>query len=351
MENPPLDIWYVTDAALCNLSCPYCASGANKNKIIWGAPDGPERIQKITAWIGKLPHRVRLRMQTIGEPFLSKEHLAGAAFLSQQDNVEFVELVTNGTFSPKTFSSFSAQANIKKISLWVTCHFGEVSLEKVVEAARLAQEAGAFVVVNGIIFPDTVEHIRKMVALCKKYSLRSDVSVGNNIQDAYPGKSIIPILDTDQDALPSLFRNEAALKATLMGHFDKRHQPCSAGHDYIYIHANGDIHPCGPDPTVLGSALDPGFKLKLRRARYAPCTVPGQYCTCKEDFMHLQAAESNLKMTRSLGYYEPDAGDLVHPGDRTLDYSYETFKLDIKWRHFRSIMSALLHKIIGRQRS
>ena len=61
-----VDIWYRCDAYLCNLSCSYCVSGANKIRVPWLSKEGHERFKKVVTWIANLPYQIRIRLQTAG---------------------------------------------------------------------------------------------------------------------------------------------------------------------------------------------------------------------------------------------------------------------------------------------
>src|SRR6202021_2531104 len=100
---PRLDIWHICDLSLCNFDCAYCASGSPETggsrtrKQMWKNSDGPERLRLILRWIAKLPYSIGLRLQTIGEPFVSEEFLAEESRMTRGRNIPFVELVTNGS--------------------------------------------------------------------------------------------------------------------------------------------------------------------------------------------------------------------------------------------------------------
>jgi MoaA/NifB/PqqE/SkfB family radical SAM enzyme len=315
-----VDVWYLCDQTLCNFDCPYCSTQASRRSVgeqMWASQDGEQRFHRIVRWLAGLPWRLRIRLQTLGEPFVSKAFLRGAAWLSQQPNIDFVELVTNGSFTKSQFRKWASTCVIDRISLWMTYHHTEIGPGSVVDAAQLAQDAGAFVVVHSLIFPDNLAGIERLVRLCKEKGIRTDVTVGHNFNHAYP-TGLLAILETEPNALVSLYRDTAALHATLAAHREPKGQPCSAGHDYIRINSDGSVYPCSPyrqlPDQYLGSALDPDFVPPLRAETYAPCRLD-ELCGCKEDFFHLEVAHSALRFPRSLGYYEPAPDHVVHVGE------------------------------------
>ena len=306
-----IDVWYVCDEILCNFDCPYCTTQTPRRlggRKVWANPDGARRYDTILRWLSGLPWRLRIRLQTLGEPFMSQAFLEGAAWLSRQENVDFVELVTNGSFTPRRFERFAARADIERISLWMTYHHTEIAPETLVENARRAQELGAFIVVHLLLFPDNLDTSRDLIARCERAGLRTDVTIGHNLNDAYPGQGLLPVLESDPQRLFEAYREHAAIEAMVLAHRGPGGLPCSAGHDYLRVFSDGEVYPCAPyrgrTEHRLGNALDEGFQPRLREEPYAPCQATG-LCACKEDYFHLQAARAALTFARSLGYYEP----------------------------------------------
>jgi MoaA/NifB/PqqE/SkfB family radical SAM enzyme len=309
MTQPAIDVWYMPHQILCNFDCAYCSTAEVRGDRMWGTEDGAQVYRRIIEKIAALPHPIRLRMVTAGEPFVSKELLEGAAWLSHQPNIQFVEMLTNGSFRETQFRKFAAEAQIEKISLWITYHPTQIEAERVVAAARLASDLGAFVVVHALLFPDTVETTARVQALCREAGIRTDVTSGHNYNGAYDGHSSLPIADTDPAWMASMYRHRGALESMMVAHGNLRGAPCSAGHDYVYITPVGSVFPCyryaqNLPRTQLGNILDDGFVLELRAKEYAPCAMETG-CYCKEDYFHLKIARDQLQMSgRSLGYYD-----------------------------------------------
>jgi MoaA/NifB/PqqE/SkfB family radical SAM enzyme len=324
LNTSAIDVWYVCDEVLCNFDCAYCTTQTARRAAgnrVWATEESAARYRTILAWMAGLPWRLRIRLQTLGEPFMSQDFLRGAAHLASSKNVEFVELVTNGSFTDRQFSAFAATTEIEKISLWMTYHHGQIEAEVLVSNARMAASLGAFVVVHALLFPDNRDAIERLVKLCKAADLRTDVTIGHNFNNAYPTKGLLAILETQPNALVDLYRHTAALQTMAVAHRGPRGELCSAGHDYIRVYADGEVYPCAPyrgvGGTRLGNALAPGFVPVLRTAAYAPCRAEG-FCGCKEDHFHLKAARTALRFNRSLGYYEVSDGAIVHVGGGNL---------------------------------
>jgi sulfatase maturation enzyme AslB (radical SAM superfamily) len=323
-QKEAVDVWYLCDQTLCNFDCSYCATQPARRaagRRMWANSDSEHRYRAILNWIARLPWRIRIRLQTLGEPFVSKEFLRGAAWLSTQDNVDFVELVTNGSFTPRQFEAWASTCAIDRVSLWITYHHTEISAETVVANAQVAHDKGAFIVVHALVFPDNLQKIEHLVQLCKDAGVRTDVTIGHNFNDAYPANGFLPILETQPQSLASLYRHVAALRTMLAAHRGPKGELCSAGHDYIRVDADGSVYPCAPYRALaykrLGSALDPDFVPALRMETYAPCEFEG-FCGCKEDYFHLKAAHSVLPFSKSLGYFEAAPDRFVQVGEGEL---------------------------------
>jgi MoaA/NifB/PqqE/SkfB family radical SAM enzyme len=290
---------------------------------MWARQDGPERFNGIINWIAKLPFRVRLRLQTWGEPFLSKEFISGAAWLSCQENIEFVELVTNGSFREGQLKFIAANGEISKFTFWVTYHHTQVAPDKLARAARMAQDFGIFTVVHVLAFPDTLDAIRPIQTLCRDLNVPTDVTAGQNFNRCYPNHGPFPVLHSDPEVMANLYRHPLALRVMQIAFRSCAGQSCSAGHDYIYITEKGNVYPCrgyslGLGQTRLGSALQPEFLPSLRKEKYSPCQNPRR-CVCKEDYFHLERFRSHLAMGPSLGYYQTDGKEKAASPSHSFD--------------------------------
>lgn len=323
---PRLDIWYICDLSLCNFDCAYCASGSPEKggprtrKKMWRDEDSPQRLESILQWIGALPYAVGLRLQTIGEPFVSPEFLAAASDMTTKRNIRFVELVTNGSLLTGGLKRMiDAGADLSKLTLWITFHHTEISPERLVENAIFAARQGAFVVVNALLFPDALEPIARLGELCAAHGLATNVDLGQNFNDAYPNSPFIPLApDENAQALSAHLPDSAMAMIGVVAAAAPLGLNCSAGHDYIFVDRSGDVYPCLAylryrPGAKMGCALDPEFIPPLRAMKYAPCAVE-KGCTCKEDFLHLEAAAGPTR-ERSLGYRPPAP---ARPIDRRL---------------------------------
>ena len=307
-----ISIWYVSNLQRCNFTCSYCASGQPARQTDRELPTwalGQATHERIVDWLVAQPQRVRLRMNSIGEPFASKEYLRSVARLTRAENLSMVEVLTNGSFREEQFDRFVAECNVEKLSLWITFHHQFIAARELAEAADHARSRGASVVVNTLVFPDNLAAVEELVAACRERELTLVTGIGVNFNDAYPGQGFIPALHRP---------NPRALElATLNNPLDGWHElsaapagrPCAAGASYFYVHANGDVFSCrtyaiSGNERRLGSALDAAFQLQPRPQRYVACRS-ARRCNCPEDYQNLEAIQSRFTWPgRSFGLPE-----------------------------------------------
>ena len=317
-----LGIWYVSAQRLCNFDCAYCCSigaFAKSKTQSWTSEDELAEFRRIVRWIGSRPVDVGVRLATLGEPFTSKEFLAEASWLTTQPRIRFVELLTNGSLVKRRLPQLAATADLTKLSLWITFHHTEISVEALVENARFAQDQyGCFVVVNALAFPDNLDAVNQLRSRAIASGLRVNVDLGYDIHAAghYAQLSdMVPLLRLTGGreradklgAQPDLLAvNVLALSTRVHG------QPCSAGHDFVYLDPRGNVYRCSRykhlERDRLGNVLDPAFRLELRGERWAPCGAPYGCCN-KEDYLHLEVLQGACELSdRSLGWILPRSG-------------------------------------------
>ncbi len=316
-----LKIWYVAPQRLCNFRCSYCVSTGDyskSNKINWKRPKDIEGFKKINSWISKRPFKIGLRLGSLGEPFTSYDFLDQAAWLTNQKNIQFVELLTNSSLLKQGLQELKKKkADFKKLSLWMSYHPSQISLDKFIDNARLAQETyKCLVVVNGIIFPDNIKDIENLKKAADKYNLRFNLDLGYNF--AAPstrdnvfdiGKSV-PILKhySNLKFLVELGAKKKNLQTNIAAIKRPKNRLCSAGYNYIFIAINGDVYPCSSycvlEKNKLGNILENENAIQLRSEKWKRCMAKSGCCN-KEDFLNLKIAKDCInKKTQSLGWCE-----------------------------------------------
>jgi MoaA/NifB/PqqE/SkfB family radical SAM enzyme len=309
-------IWCVAPQRLCNFHCSYCVSTgdwAKDNRVDWRSEDDRSGFARTVRWIGTRPFQVGVRLATLGEPFTSREFLTQAAWLTQQDGVRFVELVTNGSLLKSRLPKLAGQVDLSKLSLWVTHHHTQISIQRLIDNALFAQERyGCFVVVNGLLFANTVDQVAKLRVAAGRAGLRFNVDLGYET-DVEAGTytwadQVVPISHMPgwRDQALRLGADPTMLTANMIGLDDVRGRPCAAGHDYLFIGIDGEVYPCSRyyelEHGRLGNVLDPDFELRLRPGRWAGChAICG--CSNKEDFLNLDVVDADRRAAvPSLGW-------------------------------------------------
>lgn len=270
-------IWYVSSQRLCNFRCTYCVSikdYAKSNIVDWKREQDRGDFETIVRWIASQLFPVGVRLATLGEPFVSRDFMAQAAWLTRQTNVQFVELLTNGSLLKRRLPCLEADAELGKLSLWITHHHTETTIDRLIHNASFAQEKyGCFVVVNGLLFPDNADQIDQLRAAARRAGLRFNLDVGYD-----PG--------------------------TATGDHERASQmaPILRTEDGI----DGEVYPCSRYYVLkkdrLGNALDPEFRLHLRDLRWGACQAWSGCCN-KEDFLNL-----NLKVMAAAWWdFAPEA--------------------------------------------
>jgi MoaA/NifB/PqqE/SkfB family radical SAM enzyme len=294
-----LQIWYVSALQRCNFRCAYCVTGPARlqSREEWASPMDLSRHCQVLEWIGNLPHPIRIRIASIGEPFVSDAYLDSVAKLSRSGNIEFVEILTNGSYSDPRLMRFAAAADLAKMRFWMTYHPSQIARDRFVRAALLAEERGITVVAHALLFPDTVAEVQALKTDCDRIGLKLHVGYGINFNNSYPGHGFLPILDKP-GIPPSVLDMNVGFSAELYKTAEGPHGfPCSAGHDYFYIDPSGGVHRCRtyslvPGVAPLGSVFDPAFTLKPREELYEKCGVSAP-CSCVEDHSHLRSARES----------------------------------------------------------
>lgn len=316
MENKQeINIWYICGLSLCNFNCSYCASGLpseggkRTSDREWSTNEDQERFNKVLEWIARQPFSIGIRLQTIGEPMVSRSFLKQVAQLSECSNIRFIELVTNGSLISKRLPNLLYKYGIlaDKLSLWITFHHTEISVDDLMEQVMFAHNKGLKVIVNSLLFPDNAHLVMKLSSLCNDNGIKFHADLGHNYNNSYPGTQYFAVAeDKNATVLTSLNIDSQIKKTAIIASNKPNGFLCSAGHDYIFISSEGDVYPCRPYykdtiKKLLGSALDESFILQLREREYARCAVTHAKCTCKEDYLHMQIARSTLTDPRSLG--------------------------------------------------
>lgn len=307
----------------CTYNCEYCvaASGQSQTKgidasqgmerPIWGE-NGLEISKKAIKWVTSLPYRVGVRYDTHGEAFLNDDVIEAVTWLTQQKNVAFVEVQTNGSMFKKKIPEMAKKADFSRLNFYCTFHHSQVSPEKFMENVLFVRDLGINIIVNVLVFNDNVPPILKVLELCRKHKIRTSADIrypGFTVPLTKDGKRARHFLSDDPfeillalgagcsdafhviaDSGP-LGREIRFLAAMLVGLYGMPGRMCSSGHDYVFVDKWGDVYRCfgysDINKNKMGSVFDSGFVPKLRKEVYAPCQYK-ETCHQKEEYGNLK---------------------------------------------------------------
>ena len=316
-EQPVQKIWYVAAQRLCNFSCSYCVStgeGWEKSSTkSWETDEERERALKIIDWIGTQTTPIGLRIGTLGEPFATTEFLDSLAWLTTRPNIQFVETLTNGSLLERRLPLLAAKADLSKLSLWMSFHPTQTSVERFIRAAVQAQEVfGCFVVVNALFFPGTDVLVEELRGACDLHGLRFNLDVGYDPAGGQGTYDIVQnVVEVSSQAgwegrAVELGADPRLLATNIRALNAPTGLACGAGSDYVFIGVEGNVYPCSRyyelDIMSMGNVLDEGFRLNPALRRWSDCRAPNG-CSNKEDYLNLQISPRPESLeTPSLGW-------------------------------------------------
>jgi hypothetical protein len=264
----------------------------------WFQPELEAVHERTLAWLSALPYRLRLRINSIGEPFTSDAYLDSIAQFSHSKNLEFVEILTNGSFSDVRFERFVQHVCAERLRLWMTYHPSQIKLDRFIKAAVKAKSHHIPLVVHGLLFPDTVKEVFELKKRCAEEGLRLHIGLGINFNKAYPLHGHVPAAEDETVPREALELNIAFPDEIYQAAHRPFGSPCSAGHDYIFVDLWGNVHQCFTyhmnRMQPLGSTQDPNFQLSLRKTQFKKCAAKTS-CVCVEDYQHLKCSKATFR--------------------------------------------------------
>jgi len=307
----------------CTFNCEYCvaASGQSQTKGTdcsqgmerpdW-AENGLEIAQNAVKWVTSLPYKVGVRYDVHGEPFLNEDVIEAVSWLTHQKNVAFVEVQTNGSMFKMKMPEVAKKADLSRLNLFCTFHHSQVSPEQFMENVLAAHKLGINIVVNVLVFNDSIVPVKKVLESCRKHGIRTSADirfpgftvpltgVGKRARHFLTNDPFDVLLASEEEGLEAfrviaesgpLGREIRYLAAMLVGLYGMQGRQCSAGHDYIFVDRWGDVYRCfgysDMNKNKMGSVMDSGFVPRLRREVYAPCQYR-ETCHQKEEYGNLK---------------------------------------------------------------
>jgi len=241
----------------CNYKCPYCYNQGDPNNYdFFSVHDGSEWLN---AFRSKFEGRDLELYFTGGEVFVYKDFLEFLPKISNEPNVKWIQIDTNGSLTSKYLSILDPQ----KVSLMMTFHPTQVSLDKFIEEAQKLQEHGVLKMVNYVAYPFEIETLNKYLEKFTKLGIFLNVTWNINAIPEYDDFAwkVICNLTTPEDT-NYILRNSVYGKS------------CLAGVCYANIDMYGNLYRCH-GISKIGNIFDNKIEL-LKEAK--PCKTI--YCDC-----------------------------------------------------------------------
>jgi MoaA/NifB/PqqE/SkfB family radical SAM enzyme len=290
LENV-INVRYVTDYPKCNFACKYCIAGHGEvtkgRERFWDAG----RYKAIVDNLTKVDAKLNVRLGVAGEFFLDKKLIAGAKLLSNSDNVESVNLISNLSFKYKQYMKLMSGFNLAKTAMVASYHPQEVKDHDLwLETAVKISESMDFAIVM-VAFPEILEDLPRYAAIFESAGLEVFVQpfIGNWQGVLYPGGY------TEEQ--------EAMIKGLMYSRHDyefllklKKPGLCNAGHKSLYISPLGKVFPCG-----MGSYPKPiGDLSESPEIEFSDGPKPCPFSKCQCD-------TENMNTVQFENYYDRDS--------------------------------------------
>lgn len=259
----------------CNFHCPYCTAdiGANNVRYRWPYRENHRRIiENLLA----TPYRLAIRLGPAGEFFLSKELVADARYLTQQDKVDTVDLITNASLKRSFYEKAFEDFDLSKVSMTVSYHPTEIEdADTWKETVRYFRDNMAVGIVL-VAYPPLMHLLPEI----RKGLLDLDVPIFvNGFIGSFDGaKYPFAYSRLENQLLKSLSYSRHEYEFWING---RKPGLCRAGMTSIFVDiADGSVYSCGyPVRHRLGELLSgPNFELLS-----TPTPCGNRLCMCDSE--------------------------------------------------------------------
>jgi hypothetical protein len=231
----PLSILWRGSLDSCNYSCTYCPF-AKRTMSASGLAADRLQLERFVQWAKNASTwRLRVLFTPYGEALIHPWYQAALTSLSHAQHIDLVSIQTNGSGSWDWLN----QANLQRLSLWITWHPSQISRSTFGARMRRLHEAGVQFSVGCVAVPDTLTEVEAL-----RSELPNDIYLWVNAQRP----------KTEYDA------HEIQRWTAIDPHFPldlfsqaSHGRSCRTGRDVISIDGDGDIRRCHFIPTVLGN--------------------------------------------------------------------------------------------------
>lgn len=301
-ELPYLGVRYGIGFRRCNLDCPYCFAEWRSRMDQLDVP----RFHAILEGIEKLPGRISLRFGIGGEAFICPPFLDKVIELSHKDGpIKTMSWSSNIQADwDKVIHPFLDAVDTSKIGMGCTLHDTVIEdIDLFFDKASRIKEAGVEVYIGYVALPGRIDHLRG-------YKKRADDLGIPLLLNPYaqPRNPDYPSLDE------RTFRYEKEEARDLAEVFGSTHvhqltveraptlgMRCSAGKQYLVIHADGNVFACDRIPEPMGNILEGPIQLQD-----SDTTCPRRHCWCPNENQALRIVDRKyLRNGRTLRVIEP----------------------------------------------
>jgi MoaA/NifB/PqqE/SkfB family radical SAM enzyme len=295
---PYLGVRYQVKYHKCNLDCPYCIARWKEQKNFFDNLT----YRGVLEGLRRLPYRICLRIGVGGEAFTSPELLQGMVDICNSDsNIFGVSFSTNLVASWEgTIEPFLDSLDTGKLGMGCTLHDTVIKdIDGFFEKARKIRDKGVLLYIGLVAIPGRIHMIREYRERC--LDMRIPL-----IMNGLVGKLVGEAATSNFREYPEAYTNgELTLLKAL---WDTPHSymmqleacstmgmVCSAGKNYLYINASGDVFPCSRIRNKIGNILTDQIVLQ------ADDTIcPVSSCWCGNENQALRLVDRYYDRTRTL---------------------------------------------------
>jgi len=234
-----INVRFFTDYNICNYSCPYCIAGqANKDEIVdeWDSTNYDTIIENLA----KLPRRLNVRIGVGGEFFVSKKLVAGARRLSNADNVQSLNLITNLSLSEVQYRRHFQGFDTDKLAIVASYHPTEIKdHDKWLATASFVKEKFDFAVIL-VAYPPALAKLRRIRRELNSLGFVVFVQgyIGQYMGLSYPQSYTSKDRELLREVCYSRHDYEFFIEA-------KKPGLCNSGYKSFYVNMTGKVVPCG----------------------------------------------------------------------------------------------------------
>lgn len=301
-DLPYLGVRYGIGFRRCNLDCPYCFAEWRSRMDQLDVP----RFHAILEGIEKLPGRISLRFGIGGEAFICPPFLDKVIELSHKDGpIKTMSWSSNIQADwDRTIHPFLEAVDTSRIGMGCTLHDTVIDdIDLFFDKASWIKEAGVEVYIGYVALPGRID-------LLRGYKKRADDLGIPLLLNPYaqPQSAEFPTLNErayrygkeEARDLEEVFGSAHVHKLTV-DRAPTLGMRCSAGKQYIVIHADGNVNPCDQYHKPMGNIMRDTIRLQD-----SDTICPRRHCWCPNENQALRIVDRKYHRNgRTLRMVEP----------------------------------------------